>query len=496
MSQEALRGVAERAEPSVASICEALLALESELELFSWRLEGVAPWPLMRMPLYYALTKSLGVFGAPHGSSRWRGRLWRGGRLWLYAACAYLTRPQAPTELLIFDHPRKVWRGERAVDLYSEALIEALKRRGVPIEVYENLSYLNDELSPRDHPRRYHDLISTLAQLGARLSLKLSPPQLSETDEALLESLERGLEERLGAQISLRPMALRLTREFRIRRARYRKLLRRHRPKGLVVVIAYAHSMAPLIAAARELGIPSFELQHGTFSAYHLGYHFPQLKAHPYFCDHLLSFGDFWADMAQLPLPPESIKSLGFRHMSEQLKVPQRPLEERDEVLFLSQGVIGEGLSRYALVCAERELPWRLIYKLHPSEYGTWRAELPALARAADAGALEVIDHGETPLYELMGRARYQVGVFSTALYEGLALGCQTLLAALPGLEYMRPLIDQGCAELVSSPRALVERLRGGQVSSTAMSAPPEVFAPPREESVDWLLARLKGREP
>ena len=33
--------------------------------------------------------------------------------------------------------------------------------------------------------------------------------------------------------------------------------------------------------------------------------------------------------------------------------------------------------------------------------------------------------------------SEYQLGVFSTALYEGVEFGCKTILADLPGIEYM-----------------------------------------------------------
>ena len=287
---------------TVASICEALLRLEREHELFEWRVEGVYVWPLMRMPLYYSITKRLGVFGAPHGSSKWKGRAWSRSRLWLRAAGSLLTRRRRPTEVLIFDHPRKVKRGERSVDLYTEAIIEQLQARGAALEVYENLSYLNTQLEERDHPRRYYDLIATMAKLGAALS----KPRLSQADLSLINSLERSLSETLGltAELGLQRLTQRVTREFQLRRRAYLRLLQAHRPKALIVVVSYSHSIAPLIDAARALQIPTVEMQHGTFSAYHLGYHFPKLSRHPYFCDSLFTFGAFWSQMAALPIPP------------------------------------------------------------------------------------------------------------------------------------------------------------------------------------------------
>ena len=256
--------------------------------------------------------------------------------------------------------------------------------------------------------------------------------------------------------------------EFYFAHHSYKKLLKRLRPKALLVVVSYSHSIAPLIAAAKSLAVPTIEMQHGTFSPYHLGYHFPNLDEHPYFCDYFFSFGSFWHNMASLPLADEKLITFGFPHLNEQLlkaNVQDKAItnvesNKSESILFLSQGVIGEELAKYAVACAQAQLPWRLRYKLHPSEYNTWRNDYPNLAAQADVNLIEVIDHHRFNLYDLMREAHYQVGVFSTAVYEGMALGCKTLLVDLPGLEYMSALIEQDLAEKLHSPQELSQRLR------------------------------------
>ena len=50
-----------------------------------------------------------------------------------------------------------------------------------------------------------------------------------------------------------------------------------------------------------------------------------------------------------------------------------------------------------------------------------------------------------------MSESKIQIGVFSTALYEGVGLCCNTFLYNLNGLEYMKDLIDSGHAKVLSS---------------------------------------------
>ena len=86
----------------------------------------------------------------------------------------------------------------------------------------------------------------------------------------------------------------------------------------------------------------------------------------------------------------------------------------------------------------------KIIYKLHPGEYETWRENYPELVEASDFDNFEVIDNSEIPLYRLLAESNYQVGAFSTAIYEGLMFNCKTFILDVPGVEYLDDLIDEG----------------------------------------------------
>ena len=50
-----------------------------------------------------------------------------------------------------------------------------------------------------------------------------------------------------------------------------------------------------------------------------------------------------------------------------------------------------------------------------------------------------------------MSISKIQIGVFSTAIYEGLGLSCNTFLYNLNGVEYMQALIDSEYAKVLSA---------------------------------------------
>ncbi len=96
-------------------------------------------------------------------------------------------------------------------------------------------------------------------------------------------------------------------------------------------------------------------------------------------------------------------------------------------VVFLSQGTIGGALLEHAgaLAAARPDLD----VTLPPA---------PERARTDYASPTGVrMSAGNT--LALLTAATYQVGVSTTALFEGMVLGCRTAVAELPGHEYLVP---------------------------------------------------------
>jgi len=85
------------------------------------------------------------------------------------------------------------------------------------------------------------------------------------------------------------------------------------------------------------------------------------------------------------------------------------------------------------------------VYKLHPGEYDRWQDEYPQLANAD----VRVIDKSEPPLYRLFAESSAQIGVGSTAVYEGLCFDLETFVFDTDGAEVLRPLVEDGTASLI-----------------------------------------------
>ena len=210
-------------------------------------------------------------------------------------------------------------------------------------------------------------------------------------------------------------------------------------------------------------GIEVIELQHGTITDYHLGYSYPEKTRLngdiPYFPDKILSFGDYWMNEDTSPIPMDNVIPIGFSYFEEQSKDFIGLDAVENQILFISQGVIGKYLSQLAFEFAKTQRDLKIIYKLHPGEYETWKENYPQLVEASSFDNFEVIDNSEIPLYNLLAKSNCQVGAFSTAIYEGLMFNCKTFILDVPGIEYLDDLIDGKYVFKIGNADDLIDNL-------------------------------------
>jgi hypothetical protein len=244
----------------------------------------------------------------------------------------------------------------------------------------------------------------------------------------------------------------------------YIRLFKRLDPKIVFVVVSYNNEI--IIEACKKLKITTVELQHGVITPYHLGYAFPEGKLKESFPDYFFSFGDFWNNSVNFPLPKSQIFSIGYSFLEaekEKLASVSTPASQptKKQLLFISQGAIGDKLSKFASDLIEEgieKFDFELIYKLHPGEYNHWKTSYPWLLEASKSH-IKVIDDSSSDLYQLMSSSEIIVGVFSTAIFEGLSFGVKTFVLEASGIEYMETLIQEKAVIKVSSAKDFLSYL-------------------------------------
>ncbi|WP_232828732.1 hypothetical protein [Kribbella monticola] len=400
------------------------------------------------MRVFHELTKRTGIHGEPHPVRRTRAdelRLIGKHVTGLAMRNPFLAGGSADS--LVVPHPRKPGGVEIYTDrlrtlLGSSALVLDSGVNGMPLPRSTNLDFFT----------------SAAGAVRSRI--------VDERSQKVADALEAltGVKVPIAALVAREvPKHLRL-------RALYRSLLKRRGIKTVYVVVAYFHQH--IVGAARDLGIRVVELQHGAISPFHLGYSYPGRPVVADQPDELWCFGSYWTDVAELPAGMTT--AVAGAPFIEPLPDAGRAAKEPQRVVFLSQGTIGPKLFEFAGSLADARPEYEIVFRLHPSEH--------ASDYSARSGVRISSGRDESTL-ALLASAGYQVGVATTALFEGMVLGCRTVVAQLPGHEYLLRVVERGDAVLADSPAALADLLPSAPICEDSSS----YYAP------DNLAALVKG---
>ena len=217
-----------------------------------------------------------------------------------------------------------------------------------------------------------------------------------------------------------------------------------YKPKNILVTGAagFIGSNYVRMMLSRYNDVEVIELQHGTFSKYHLGYSFPNRKEPlEYFPDKFYVWNDFWRKIIKLPIDEKDVVVDSFRYMQKmRVRLCEKISKNNNQLVVLSQGVIGGLIAEKLLDNLDYFKNFDIKYKLHPGEFDRWKS-YEALVKLNKFDNVKIIKD-EIHLYELLAESCIQVGVFSTAIYEGVEFGCKTILLNLPGIEYMDRFVE------------------------------------------------------
>jgi len=356
-------------------------------------------------------------------------------------------------DILILNHVRRVKEDTHYTCLYTDLLIDHLEYSNVVLE--EPL--LEKHMKPPKHDRiLYTDYINFIVAIRKRLFRK----KLTLEDKGMIKDLTINLNNTFDTNfkfINFEALIYNEVISFKYRVKYYKKILRRIKPKVIIEVVSYSTSRFVINHVAKELNIPTIELQHGTMGKYHLAYNF-KVKMNLFtFPDYVFTFGQFWKDNTRFPIYDENIKVIGWPFFEKKVDYylyKKKQNYKQKNILFISQGTIGAKLSMEAV--ALRKLisnEYKITYKLHPGEYVRWKKEYPWLLNSE----VEVIDHNNNDMHYYFANADIQVGVYSTALFEGIAYNLPTFIFPLFGHVYLENLIRNGIVKSVSSSENLYE---------------------------------------
>ena len=429
---------------------------EADSGAFDLRIDGVPIWERIRHPVFQRIRQANGFDRAHHdGEDGWKTYA-KIGRL--CARNLVFRNPffAAERDIAFVGHPRRKQESDGTWwDIYCDPIHEATDFDSVHFEADHRFSHRTPAKTPN---LRYLDLV----EYGSTIQRKLGryDVPLTSADRSRLEELGREIDSRFDATVDLVNRTEYVLEDRRAKRGLYRRILERVDPDLLVVVVSYGKET--LIEVCQSLDIPVAELQHGIIHPYHFGYSFRGERTKTTFPDYLLTFGEFWTRDVPLPIPDHRVVPVGYPYLEQRVSAYQ-DVERQQQILFISQGTVGESLSKFAVRVAEdSRIDHDVVYKLHPGEYGRWRDLYPWLVDAD----VDVVEGDNPPLYELFAGSVAQVGFNSTALFEGLAFDLSTYIYDCAPVPEMQSLINGGAMQSVESVTELHVSISDDNTSS------------------------------
>jgi len=454
----------------IDEINERMLAIEDELDIFNQTIQNVYFYERIRYSIYKLVqaktgTTLQGVDTESLGKKTSSSDLYDKSKEYATALSRLgkgiiTNNPyfQTEQEYLLFGTSRRFKNSDRRwTDKILDPIIE-----GLPAE------YLLLERSDHERPLQidnvaYIDFPWYIGHVPAELGAPNI--QLTRDEKQVLGEFESAIESEFAVEIDIIGRVRRHLARRQIRLPLFRLLISRIDPNIVIMRGAFGEMKSTFIEACHSQDVKVVDCQFRQINRNEAHYHYPGTRQKRVKADYFLTWGDFWSRQVDLPFAEENVFSVGYPYIEDQYSRYANKSETID-VLFVSSISPGQELSKFAAAFGDQIDDLRVAYKLHPGRYDDWQSVYPWLT----GSSIEVIDDHSRSLFELFATSRVQVGVTSTALYEGLRFGLPTYLVdGAPGLFEMAPLIEEGYVYLVSTPEELETKL-----------SDPDGFEPPK----------------
>jgi len=446
-------------------LIDKFIKFEYEEDLFNKEIQGVKFWHYVRFSIYSKILKEKYNFGQAHSNLSGKKFI---SRVWykiLQIPDFILKNPLFrlnQKDILVLNHQRRVKNGNYYDCIYTDEILENIKNS---YYVFEE-PYLEKHFRPiRTKNIRYFDYINFIISIKIKAFKFIDPNYGTLREEdinelyLLLNNINKIFDISIDDDKAIKEIK-NIILIYRFSKKYYEKILNKIKPKIIIEVCSYGFSRFLFNELAKKRGIEIVELQHGTMGKYHISYNFYKKLELDTFPEYIYLFGEYWKNNTRFPLEKENLIVTGFPYFESRLKeltINNRKRNKKENILFISQGTVGKELSRLAINLNNLidHKKYNIIYKLHPGEYDRWKNEYPRLKESN----IEVIANNKKNIYYYFSKCNFQVGVYSTAIFEGLGFNLKTFIYKIYGYHYMKDLYENNYAQLVISANDIINQL-------------------------------------
>lgn len=358
-------------------------------------------------------------------------------------------------DYIILDRGKKQKYGDALRDIFTYDIEENIKLRKNKYIIVD-YPYMGEYFQIFDNQRKNIESAYEFFDYYKRNSVL----RINDQERVYLDTIKKVFRETFKVDINrfinFEAKAINEVNRFNAEKIYYRKLFMKLKPKKVFTTIYYRRHSA--VAAAQELGIKVVDIQYANVNINHPGLGFPVGIKVPYYPDEVVFWGEFFKKMT--PLPEGTVAHVAapsyFLNINKEYSYIQK---ESKNIVFISQDTLGEKLLEIAYKFAKENTEYQVVYRLHPGEMIGYKE----YKNTSDAEMLENFRFSTKDtdnLNIILRQAEYQVGVYSTAMIEGILHYTKSIFVNLPGVEEFEIFYNNGIAPLVNNPQELREAIK------------------------------------
>lgn len=433
------------------------LEFEKKYNMFNAKINNVHFWHYIRFGVYIELTKIMGFRdGVVRSTNQKKNREKSLEFIWKkeIANNQFFAHQR---DVLLVSHGRKYKdEGKYYKCPYTHLLDEYLS----------NSHYILDRLTPDGNfelQKSRNVLYSDIIEFNKikRLSFPKITVARSEIGAKIVEPIEKYFGLHIGSEIKAK-WARSINDYINSRKnyiIYYNWILKRIKPKIIVIAYAYGRDAMLLCEVAHARHIPVVELQHGMMGGEHIAYNFPGKMRLKTFPDYIFTFGSFEKKATRFPIPKSHIIPTGYPELENTCgfyKKKEREEKHKKVILFIS--ALSAEIAKYANTLAEKLDPneYQVVVQLHPFEYSCWRSTIGKYLKHPKIKVVGSYDH---PVYESLAQADWVVGNYSTVLSEAQMFDVKVAVLKFEMYRNVKFLYENGYAVLVDSPERLIKEI-------------------------------------
>lgn len=415
------------------SVFDSFLQYEKEHKLYDKEIFGFKYWEYVRFVIYTEVkikTEQLSELLAVQNLT------WKNYRFNLKELNKYLGLSKIKKcDLLFISHPRRINQNGKYENIYTDEVEKYLSNKYTCLTFEEPCwnSYVSSNMGhlfPTTTKNiRYTDILE-LSYLFKKYIYKFfNKNKIKLIEKEVIEILQ-ALNKQYNVDIMyLKDRTVNSIIYGLLMKQEYLKILKKLAPRAVLINYWPTDFKTLIMDICNNLKIPTVELQHGTIT-------FDDPIEHKCYdnnicknvSDYFFSFGKVHTDINYLTTKTANLKEVGYpfleKKVKEKYKLPVGLKKNKKYILIISQTIIGEEMSEFASKLADllmEDDEYSIIFKFHPNEVDR---NYPNLEKK---NIIQIKQKGEE-IYKYQKFSYLQVGVYSTAIYEGIAFGIPTFI--------------------------------------------------------------------